>query len=185
MIFIVMIYNVNKIKCVQTILCFSLQNEIIAFRVFSGRSSCLSVWTALASKTLKPVLCGFWSSCGSASSVPSKLPSSATATAPANTGLPTADGLDCLLLLRLLLRVEGLLEVAGEPMYALAPLLRRSLAIASRATRFGVAIAVATSLVKKGTLRVGDIFAAGGTYGRVRALIDTNDGKTRLKVTTF
>ena len=40
---------------------------------------------------------------------------------------------------------------------------------------------VATSLVKKGTLRVGDIFAAGGTYGRVRALIDTNDGKTRLK----
>jgi len=40
---------------------------------------------------------------------------------------------------------------------------------------------VATSLVKKGTLRVGDIFAAGGTYGRVRALIDTNDGKTRLQ----
>ncbi|CAJ1896942.1 unnamed protein product [Cylindrotheca closterium] len=40
---------------------------------------------------------------------------------------------------------------------------------------------VATSLVKKGTLRVGDIFAAGGTYGRVRALIDTNDGKTRLE----
>lgn len=40
---------------------------------------------------------------------------------------------------------------------------------------------VATSLVKKGTLRVGDIFAAGGTYGRVRALIDTTDGKTRLE----
>ena len=40
---------------------------------------------------------------------------------------------------------------------------------------------VATSLVKKGTLRIGDIFAAGGTYGRVRALIDTNDGKTRLQ----
>lgn len=40
---------------------------------------------------------------------------------------------------------------------------------------------VATSLVKKGTLRLGDIFAAGGTYGRVRALIDTNDGKTRLE----
>mmetsp|Transcript_32242 Transcript_32242/g.78369 ORF Transcript_32242/g.78369 Transcript_32242/m.78369 type:complete len:691 (-) Transcript_32242:1588-3660(-) len=39
---------------------------------------------------------------------------------------------------------------------------------------------VATTLVKKGSLRVGDIFAAGGTYGRVRALIDTNDGKTRL-----
>ncbi|KAL3934574.1 MAG: hypothetical protein SGBAC_009739 [Bacillariaceae sp.] len=39
---------------------------------------------------------------------------------------------------------------------------------------------VATSLVKKGSLRVGDIFAAGGTYGKVRALIDTNDGKTRL-----
>jgi translation initiation factor IF-2 len=40
---------------------------------------------------------------------------------------------------------------------------------------------VATSLVKKGTLRVGDIFAAGGTYGKVRALIDPNDGKTRME----
>mmetsp|Transcript_15157 Transcript_15157/g.43792 ORF Transcript_15157/g.43792 Transcript_15157/m.43792 type:complete len:824 (+) Transcript_15157:134-2605(+) len=40
---------------------------------------------------------------------------------------------------------------------------------------------VATSLVKKGTLRVGDIFVAGETYGKVRALIDTNDGKTRIK----
>lgn len=40
---------------------------------------------------------------------------------------------------------------------------------------------VATSLVKKGTLKVGDIFAAGETYGKVRALISTNDGKTRLK----
>jgi translation initiation factor IF-2 len=40
---------------------------------------------------------------------------------------------------------------------------------------------VATSLVKKGTLRVGDIFAAGETYGKVRALISTNDGKTRLQ----
>lgn len=39
---------------------------------------------------------------------------------------------------------------------------------------------VATSLVKKGTLRIGDIFVAGETYGRVRALISTNDGKTRL-----
>ena len=39
---------------------------------------------------------------------------------------------------------------------------------------------VATSLVNKGTLRVGDIFAAGESYGRVRALISTNDGKTRL-----
>jgi translation initiation factor IF-2 len=39
---------------------------------------------------------------------------------------------------------------------------------------------VATSLVKKGTLRVGDIFAAGETYGKVRALISTDDGKTRL-----
>ena len=39
---------------------------------------------------------------------------------------------------------------------------------------------VATSLVKKGTLRVGDIFAAGETFGKVRALISTNDGKTRL-----
>ncbi|KAG7360995.1 initiation factor 2 [Nitzschia inconspicua] len=39
---------------------------------------------------------------------------------------------------------------------------------------------VATSLVKKGTLKVGDIFVAGETYGKVRALISTNDGKTRL-----
>jgi len=39
---------------------------------------------------------------------------------------------------------------------------------------------VATSLVKKGTLKVGDVFAAGETYGKVRALISTNDGKTRL-----
>jgi len=39
---------------------------------------------------------------------------------------------------------------------------------------------VATTLVKKGTLRVGDIFVAGETYGKVRALIDPNDGKTRL-----
>lgn len=39
---------------------------------------------------------------------------------------------------------------------------------------------VATSLVKKGTLKVGDIFAAGETYGKVRTLISTNDGKTRL-----
>lgn len=39
---------------------------------------------------------------------------------------------------------------------------------------------VATSLVKKGTLKIGDFFAAGETYGKVRALISTNDGKTRL-----
>lgn len=39
---------------------------------------------------------------------------------------------------------------------------------------------VATSLVKKGTLKVGDIFVAGETYGKVRALISTNDEKTRL-----
>lgn len=39
---------------------------------------------------------------------------------------------------------------------------------------------VATSLVKKGTLKVGDIFVAGECYGRVRALISTSDGKTRL-----
>lgn len=39
---------------------------------------------------------------------------------------------------------------------------------------------VATTLVKKGTLRVGDVFVAGQTYGRVRALISTSDGKTRL-----
>jgi translation initiation factor IF-2 len=40
---------------------------------------------------------------------------------------------------------------------------------------------VATSLVKKGTLKIGDIFVAGETYGKVRALFDTNDGKTRLE----
>jgi translation initiation factor IF-2 len=39
---------------------------------------------------------------------------------------------------------------------------------------------VATTLIKKGTLRVGDIFVAGETYGRVRALVATEDGKTRL-----
>jgi translation initiation factor IF-2 len=39
---------------------------------------------------------------------------------------------------------------------------------------------VATTLIKKGTLRVGDIFVAGETYGRVRALISTSDEKTRL-----
>lgn len=39
---------------------------------------------------------------------------------------------------------------------------------------------VATSLVKKGTLKVGDIFVAGETYGKVRALVSTDDGKTRL-----
>lgn len=40
---------------------------------------------------------------------------------------------------------------------------------------------VATTLIKKGTLRVGDIFVAGETYGRVRALISTSDGKTRME----
>ncbi|KAL3918441.1 MAG: hypothetical protein SGILL_004233, partial [Bacillariaceae sp.] len=39
---------------------------------------------------------------------------------------------------------------------------------------------VATSLVKKGTLKVGDIFVAGETYGKVRALFSTNDGNTRM-----
>jgi translation initiation factor IF-2 len=43
---------------------------------------------------------------------------------------------------------------------------------------------VATTIIKKGTLRVGDIFVAGETYGRVRALISTADGKTRLKEAT-
>lgn len=37
---------------------------------------------------------------------------------------------------------------------------------------------VATTLIQKGTLRVGDTFVAGETFGRVRALIGT-DGKTR------
>jgi translation initiation factor IF-2 len=39
---------------------------------------------------------------------------------------------------------------------------------------------IATTLVKRGTLRVGDIFVAGETYGKVRALISTTDEKTRL-----
>lgn len=39
---------------------------------------------------------------------------------------------------------------------------------------------VATTLVKKGTLKVGDIFVAGETYGRVRALMSTNDERTRV-----
>jgi translation initiation factor IF-2 len=37
---------------------------------------------------------------------------------------------------------------------------------------------VATTLINKGTLAVGDSFVAGETFGRVRALIGT-DGKTR------
>jgi translation initiation factor IF-2 len=40
---------------------------------------------------------------------------------------------------------------------------------------------VATVLVKKGTLKVGDVFVAGETCGKVRALISTNDEKTRLE----
>lgn len=40
---------------------------------------------------------------------------------------------------------------------------------------------VATTLIKGGTLRVGDVFVAGQTYGRVKALISTADGKTRLE----
>lgn len=39
---------------------------------------------------------------------------------------------------------------------------------------------VATTLIKKGTLKVGDVFVAGETYGRVKALISTNDEKTRF-----
>lgn len=39
---------------------------------------------------------------------------------------------------------------------------------------------VATTLVKKGTLKVGDTFVAGESYGKVRALISTNDEKTRI-----
>ena len=39
---------------------------------------------------------------------------------------------------------------------------------------------VATTLIQKGTIRVGDIFVAGETSGKVKALIAT-DGKTRLK----
>ena len=40
---------------------------------------------------------------------------------------------------------------------------------------------VATTLIKKGTIRIGDIFVAGETYGRVKALISTADSKTRLE----
>lgn len=37
---------------------------------------------------------------------------------------------------------------------------------------------VATTLIQKGTIKIGDFFVAGSTYGKVRALIGT-DGKTR------
>jgi translation initiation factor IF-2 len=39
---------------------------------------------------------------------------------------------------------------------------------------------VATTLVKRGSLKVGDVFVAGETYGRVKALISTTDN-TRMK----
>lgn len=39
---------------------------------------------------------------------------------------------------------------------------------------------VATTLIKRGTLRVGDIFVAGETHGKVRALISTTDN-SRMK----
>jgi len=39
---------------------------------------------------------------------------------------------------------------------------------------------VATTLVKRGTLKIGDVFVAGNTYGRVRALISTTNN-SRLK----
>jgi translation initiation factor IF-2 len=40
--------------------------------------------------------------------------------------------------------------------------------------------AVATTLVQRGTIKVGDAFVAGETYGKVRSLLSTTDGKTRL-----
>ncbi|KAL7579875.1 hypothetical protein ACA910_004885 [Epithemia clementina (nom. ined.)] len=43
---------------------------------------------------------------------------------------------------------------------------------------------VATTLIKKGTIRVGDVFVAGETYGKVRALVSTADGKTRFEEAT-
>jgi translation initiation factor IF-2 len=39
---------------------------------------------------------------------------------------------------------------------------------------------IATTLIKRGTLKIGDVFVAGETYGRVRALISTSDEKTRV-----
>ena len=39
---------------------------------------------------------------------------------------------------------------------------------------------IATTLIQKGTIRIGDHFVAGSTYGKVRALIGS-DGKTRYK----
>jgi translation initiation factor IF-2 len=39
---------------------------------------------------------------------------------------------------------------------------------------------VATTLVKRGSLKVGDVFVAGETYGRVKALLSTTDN-TRMK----
>ena len=41
--------------------------------------------------------------------------------------------------------------------------------------------AVATTLINRGTIRVGDVFVAGEVSGKVRAIIDASDGKTRLK----
>jgi len=40
---------------------------------------------------------------------------------------------------------------------------------------------VATTLINRGTLRVGDVFVAGEMSGKVRAIIDASDGKTRLE----
>jgi len=40
---------------------------------------------------------------------------------------------------------------------------------------------VATTLINRGTIRVGDVFVAGETSGKVRAIIDASDGKTRLE----
>jgi translation initiation factor IF-2 len=39
---------------------------------------------------------------------------------------------------------------------------------------------IATTLIQKGTIRIGDYFVAGSTYGKVRALLGS-DGKTRFK----
>jgi translation initiation factor IF-2 len=39
---------------------------------------------------------------------------------------------------------------------------------------------VATTLIKGGTLKIGDTFVAGQTYGKVKALLSTSDAKTRL-----
>ncbi|MBI5646585.1 MAG: translation initiation factor IF-2 [Ignavibacteriae bacterium] len=55
--------------------------------------------------------------------------------------------------------------------------LARGVVIESKLDKKGI---VATVLVQKGTLRVGDAFVAGNEYGRVRSLMDERDKKVQI-----